>query len=322
MYVIIPSWNGRHLLIDCLNSLGIQTDPEFSICVVDNGSSDGTVDWLRTEHPTVDVIVLSTNEGFSRAVNEGIRHVSDDVIVLLNNDTIVRQDWIEQCKKAVFEYPQYMIFSSKVLIQNSGGKLDTAGDGFTIAGFGYKRGWHEAAESYDRVEEVFSASGCAMIIRKRVFDTIGYFDEDFFAFGEDLDFCFRARLAGFRVGYYPWAVIEHRVRATAASRQTNFLYYRNLVWLIIKNLPASVLISCMPHILANNVLMFVRACLRGEMMVYVKGMGVAIQGFGRMWRKRREIQATRVIDPKEIMPLLEHDWIGVHRRLHRANRGS
>ncbi len=320
MRVIIPSWNGRHLLIECLNSLKLQTDSGFSICVVDNGSTDGTVDWLRTEHPAVDVVSLSSNEGFSRAVNEGIRRVSDDVIILLNNDTVAWPDWIEQCKKAIQEFPQFSIFSSKVLIHNSGGRIDTAGDAFTIAGFGYKRGWCEPGDGFDRVTEVFGASGCAMIIRRRVIDAIGDFDDDFFAFGEDLDFCFRARLAGFRVGYYPPAVIEHRVRATALPRQTSFLYYRNLTWLILKNLPAGALIRCLPHILANNVLMFVRACIRGEMMTYVRGIAAAMQGLGRMWKKRRKIQSTRVIDTKAVMALLERDWIGVHRRLHRANR--
>lgn len=321
MLIVIPTWNGLHLLADCLKALHFQTSNGFQVCVVDNGSTDGTVDWLRNEHPTVKIIKLLYNTGFSRAVNEGIKSSDDDLVVLLNNDTVVRSDWVENLFRASQEQPDVSIFASKVIIQNSGNRLDTAGDGFTVAGFGFKHGWNERdSQEYSVARDVFSASGCAMMIRRSVFNAIGFFDEDFFAFGEDLDFCFRARLAGYRIRYVPNAVIEHRVRATAQKQHTHFLYYRNLIWLVVKNYPTRLLFFHLPHILLNNALMCCRSLIRREFRVYLRGIACAVMGLPTMMKKRRVIQQHMRISVRELDKMLTHQWLGVHWRLRRANR--
>jgi GT2 family glycosyltransferase len=319
--VVIPSWNGRHLLEDCLRSLSRQTDAEFETIVIDNGSTDGTAEWLASSYPSVRHVRRETNSGFSAAVNAGIRASSSELIVLLNNDTEVAPDWLAQLEQASKDYPDYSIFASRIALKNPPGRIDTTGDGFTIAGFGYKMGWmQEDGGKFDAVREVFGASGCAAMYRRSVFDAIGYFDEDFFAFAEDLDFSFRANLAGFRCLYAPAAKIIHKLRSTAGDSDTARWYYRNLLWLNYKNFPGVLLICYFPHFFAQFMLMTVRSILHREFKAFFSGCLEGFRGMRSMKSKRTEIQKSRKISIGELRRKLTGNWIRVHWDLSRKTR--
>jgi GT2 family glycosyltransferase len=319
--IVIPSWNGCHLLKTLIPSLMEQLVDNTSVTVVDNGSTDSTVKWLTNTWPQINVITLNENRGFSGAVNAGIKAAGRDDIILVNNDTFVEKGWLNALASARERYPDAHIFASQILNADPPHPIDTAGDGFTIAGFGYKIGWLEKDTSeYDRAREVFSASGCSVFIRREVFDTIGMFDEDFFAFGEDLDFCFRARLAGFCVMYIPESRIFHVVRATAENDSALFWYHRNLVWLLIKNLPGTLFLLYWPHIAANFLLIGFRSIYSGWCRIFTRSLTVAMRGLPAMLEKRKQIQRDRMVSLANLRHQLDMNWVGVHLKLYQSHK--
>jgi len=321
--IVIPSWNGLHLLETCLPGVLEQMNSEIELIVVDNGSVDGTVEWLAREYPSVICISLPENRGFSGAVNAGITKAGRRDVILLNNDTTACDGWLQALVDAADKYPEFQIFTSRVLVADSPHLVDTIGDGFTIAGFGYKIGWLQLdSDVTNQTFEPFSASGCALYISRNVFDEIGLFDEDFFAFGEDLDFSFRARLAGFQILFVPDARILHSVRATAAGEKTLFWYHRNLIWLLVKNLPWQLLVLYSPHIIFHLFLVSVRSIFRGWFSIYIRSLAAAARGLPLMFEKRRRIQKTRKIKLSELRRKLVTNWIGVHLMLHKAKNSA
>ncbi len=317
--IVIPSWNGRHLLETSIPAISAQTDKTHEIIVVDNGSTDGTGNWLRECWPNVKCVELTQNQGFSGGVNVGISAAGGNDVILVNNDTQAAPGWLNALIKASLSHPEYHIFASRVLMAETPHRIDTAGDGFTIAGFGYKIGWLQPdGPEYDYSREIFSASGCAVYIRREVFRTIGIFDEQFFAFGEDLDFSFRARLAGFRVMYTPDARIYHSVRATASPVNTLFWYHRNLIWLLVKNLPCTLWFLYGPHILIHAGFIAFRSLAGGWLRIYLRSLGAAVKGIPSMLRKRSEIQSSRRISIAELRKGIEANWISIHWKLHKA----
>ncbi|MBN1356366.1 glycosyltransferase family 2 protein [bacterium] len=318
--VVIPTWNGKDLLRTCLDSLAIQTCSDFEIIVVDNGSSDGTDRWIRETHPKITCITLTENRGFASAVNAGIKASNGEYVALLNNDTRVDSRWISVLKDSLREHPEIDVFASKVLIMDAPDRIDTAGDGFTIAGFGYKIGWLKPASDYQYPRIVFGASGCAALYRKKMFETIGLFDEEFFAFAEDLDLSFRALNAGFRSLYIPEALVYHKVRATAQPGDTFSLYHRNLMWLIFKNMPAGLLFLYAPHILANWILVGIRSLRNGDLTRYIRSLAMGFKGLPGMRIKRKDIQKTRRVSLGTIRKRLDGNWIRIHWMLMKSGR--
>ncbi|MBN1879985.1 glycosyltransferase family 2 protein [bacterium] len=317
--IIIPSWNGRHLLEKSIPALVDQIDGKGKIIVVDNGSDDGTVEWLKSVWPEVRCLMLPSNKGFSGAVNEGITASESNDVILVNNDTEALPGWFDALRIAAGTHPDFHIFASRVLLADSREHIDTVGDGFTVAGFGYKHGWLEVdGPRYDQPSEVFAASGCAVYIRRNVFRTIGLFDEHFFAFGEDLDFCFRARLAGFRVMYIPDARILHAVRATSIPSNTLFWYHRNLQWTLMKNLPVALWLLYGPHILLHIGFVAVRSVSGRWFKVYVRSLSAALKGLPVMLARRKEIQAHRKVKLGDIMSFIDWNWPMIHWNLHQA----
>jgi GT2 family glycosyltransferase len=313
--VVIPSWNGRELLRTCIDALNLQTCRDFEVIVVDNGSTDSTLNWLKENHPHVRCVALPKNEGFSGAVNRGIDQAKGEYIALLNNDTRVAETWLEKLSSAVVEFPEYSIFASKILMMDHPNRIDTAGDGFTVAGFGYKRGWLNESSEMSTPQRIFGASGCAALYDRKVFDRIGQFDEAFFAFAEDLDISFRALNAGFRCIFIPDAIVYHKVRATAAPEKTFQLYHRNLTWLLYKNLPGRLWLFYLPDILMNWCLVAVRSIRNRMFLSYLKSLAMGFRGIPSMRMKRTHIKRTRTASIQSIRDQLDRNWIKIHWQL-------
>lgn len=236
--VVIPNYNGMKFMEPCMAALEKQTCKDFEILVVDNGSSDGSVDWLRShQYPT---IFLEENTGFSGAVNVGIKASKTPFVLLLNNDTEVEPDFIGEMIKAIRRSDQIFAVSSKMVQMYHKELMDDAGDMYSVQGWAYQRGVGRSSKGYNREREVFSACAGAAIYRRAVFEQIGYFDEMHFAYLEDIDVCYRAKIFGWHNRYCPTAVVYHVGSGTSGSKYNAFkvrLAARNNVYLNYKNMP-------------------------------------------------------------------------------------
>ena len=246
--IIIPNYNGKHFLGPCLDSLSEQSCQNFEILVADNHSSDGSVEFLAEQYPDVRIIALDKNRGFSAAVNAGIRASASPYVILLNNDTAADPHFVEELLGAVRRSPRIFSVSSKMIQLHHPELIDSAGDLYTLVGWGICRGIGRPVQNYTKPDEIFSACAGASIYRRGVFRRIGYFDESHFAYLEDMDIGYRARIYGYKNRYCPSAVVRHVGSGTSGSKYNSFkvrLSARNSVWLVWKNMP-------LPQIVLNS----------------------------------------------------------------------
>ena len=225
-----------------------QNCTDCEILVVDNGSSDGSVEWLKShQYPT---IFLEENTGFSGAVNVGIKASKTPFVLLLNNDTEVEPDFIGEMIKAIRRSDKIFAVSSKMVQMYHKELMDDAGDMYSVLGWAYQRGVGRSSKGYNREREVFSACAGAAIYRREVFEQIGYFDEMHFAYLEDIDVCYRAKIFGWHNRYCPTAVVYHVGSGTSGSKYNAFkvrLAARNNVYLNYKNMPLfQLLVNLLP----------------------------------------------------------------------------
>ena len=218
--VIIPNYNGMKYLPDCMEALRAQTCRDFSVLVVDNGSKDGSEAWLREQG--IPTIFLPENLGFSGAVNIGIKKSSSPFVILLNNDTKVDKNYIREMLRAVKRSPKIFSVSSKMVQLYHPELMDDAGDMYCLLGWAFQRGVGRSSAGYSRPMRIFSACAGAALYRREVFEEIGYFDEMHFAYLEDLDVGYRARIHGYDNVYCPSALVYHVGSGTTGSKYNSF----------------------------------------------------------------------------------------------------
>lgn len=244
--VVIPNYNGLKFMEPCFQALSRQTSKAFDLLVVDNGSADGSAEWLR-EHK-IPSIFLKENTGFSGAVNRGIQAAKTPYVILLNNDTQVFPEFVEELLRCIERSPKIFSVSSKMLQMYKPELLDDAGDMYTLMGWAFQRGVGQSSKGYKSACRVFSACAGAAIYRKSVFEEIGYFDEMHFAYLEDMDIGYRAKIAGYDNLYCPGAKVYHVGSGTSGSKYNSFkvkLAARNNIYLNYKNMPG-------PQLLLNS----------------------------------------------------------------------
>lgn len=236
--IIIPNYNGLKFMEMCMSALEKQTCKDFEILVVDNGSTDGSVEWLNENE--IPSIFLPENTGFSGAVNVGIKASKTPFVILLNNDTEAKEGYVEALIREIERSPKIFSVSPKMIQLYHKELMDDGGDMYSIMGWAYQRGVGQEIERYNRACNVFSACAGAAIYRREVFEKIGYFDEMHFAYLEDIDVGYRAKIAGYYNRYCPSAEIYHVGSGTSGSKYNEFkvrLAARNNVYLNYKNMP-------------------------------------------------------------------------------------
>lgn len=312
--VVIPNWNGRHLLAACLDSLKTQTLTGFEIIVVDNGSIDGSADWLEAERPEVRVIRLPENLGFSGGCNVGIQASSGELVALLNNDTEVDPRWLEALCEAMDRDPRIGAADSKVYFYDHRNVIWSAGCDYSIAGSVNHRGYLQVDDrgSYAHETAVFVAVACGIIYRRAALDRVGLFDEDFFSGYEDVDLSFRLHAAGYRVVNVPESIVYHRVSATARKDSDFYVFHgqKNVLYTFLKNMPGPLLWKYLPlHLLytAGSLVYFARI---GRLGSAVKAKLAVLKNLRSVLAKRRGVRALRVISPRDIDALLTPAWLG------------
>jgi GT2 family glycosyltransferase len=272
--VVIPNFNGINYIEVCLNALMQQTEKKFNTIVVDNGSTDGSLEKIKQDFPFASVISFEKNEGFSKAVNAGIRAADTPYVLLLNNDTKVMPDFVEALVTAIETSPDIFSVSAKMIQYHAPEKIDGAGDSYCILGWARARGKDMPVTACETAEDIFSACAGAAIYRRAIFEEIGYFDDRHFAYLEDVDVGYRARIYGYRNCYEPKAKVYHVGSAVSGSRHNAFkveLSARNSVYLNYKNMPAGQYVANSPFLAAGWCIKLLYFTKKGLAKPYLKG---------------------------------------------------
>ena len=309
--VIIVNWNGKQHLEECLDSLSKQTFKDFETILVDNGSVDGSAEFVETNFPAVKIVRLDKNEGFCRGNNIGLQHASGTFIALLNNDTLVDMYWLEELYRAMTKHSHVGICASCIVNYYLRDVLDTAGDGFDLCGVGYKIGEGMPVTEFQKERYVFGACAGAVLYRRSMIDDIGFFDERFFALGEDLDLSFRARLAGYKCLYVPGAIVYHKIGRTVGQNSDFLLYHsrRNVEYTYFKNMPFPLIIATLPLHIIYNLLTFYQALLQKRIAVFIKAKKDFIKNFKKIYKLRKKIQEKRKISLKKLFFSFYKDYL-------------
>ncbi len=310
MAVVIPNWNGADMLAACIDSLLAQTHLPH-IIVVDNGSKDNSFAVLA-KYPTIEVITLPTNLGFAGGVNVGIRaalkNPDFEYVTLFNNDAVADPKWLEELVRYYSKRPGAGIVTSKMLLADKK-HLDGTGDFLTSWLLPFPRGRDEVDENQYSEGEVTSASGGASLYTRKVLERVGLFDEDFFAYYEDVDISLRAQLAGFKIYYNPKAIVYHSQGSTSSKIKgfTTYHTLKNGPLLWIKDVPRAFLWRSLPRYYLAYGLFFVRALTRGQFAPAFKGVLMSLFLTPQKLRERRKIMRERLVDDMYFASLLVYD---------------
>lgn len=273
--VVIPNYNGIRYLKNCLLSLQKCEGEDFEVIVVDNGSTDGSNLLPDSLKLNVRLIKLNENTGFAHAVNVGIREAKGEYVILLNNDTEVESGFVRKLTEALKKNRKAFSASAMMVDMNNREVLDGAGDYYCALGWAFAYGKGKKTEECDKGRKIFSSCAGACIYDKAKLEITGLFDELHFAYLEDVDLGYRARIAGFDNIYEPAAVVYHAGSGFSGSRYNEFkikLSSRNSVYLILKNMPLLQLIINLPFIVFGYLIKTLFFVLKGYGKVYLKGL--------------------------------------------------
>ena len=305
--VIVPTLNGAQLLPACLDSLVQQTYTNLEVIVADGASTDGTVGLLTDGYPTVRLLNLRRNAGFSGNVNAGLRAARGDVLCLLNNDAQADPDWVRVCVETLLDQPKLGSVASKVLFADRH-TINSAGDLMCTDGAPRQRGVGQPdGSTWNLPGRVFGAMGGAAAYRRAMLADVGLLDERFFMYLEDVDLAFRAQLLGWGCQYQPLALAYHVGRASGGGQLESFCNGRNLIRLLAKNLPGELVPRMLPEILRFQVSR-ARAALgawRGPAArATLRGQLAGLAGLPRHLTDRRAIQRRRRVSAEALYALL------------------
>jgi GT2 family glycosyltransferase len=319
--VIVPNYNGEELLKRFIESLESQTGLDLEIIIVDNGSTDNSksaiplsAQWIGLDH----------NYGFAYAVNRGLEAATASFLFVANNDMVLEPDALTHCVRFLVEHDEYGFVQPKVRFLHEKNVINTVGDVWSVYGLAIQRGFGEKdSGQFDRGGEIFSPTGGAALFRKSMLDEVGFLDERFVSYLEDVDLGFRIRLAGYRGALAPEAVVYHAFQATFRKipNLSRFFITRNNYFIILKDMPFALLVKYFPHLLVGMFRILIVYMKDRCIPVLVK---IKISLFKNLWyllQERRRIQQTRRISARELdgwfiktrpFPILF--WKKVHRQ--------
>jgi hypothetical protein len=314
--VIIVTWNGRRYLEACLDAVAAQQGVTAETILVDNGSTDGTVEFVSRRFPWVRLVPLAENRGYAGGNNAGARVAGGRCLAFLNNDTVADPDWLRTLLDGIDADARVLLTTSRIVYMHDPTIVDSAGDGLLRWGGAFKRHHGAPVESATESGEVFGICGAACLMPRAIFEELGGFDEDFFASHEDVDLSYRARLLGYRCRYVADAVVRHHGSATLGkvSALAVFQGQRNLEWMYLKNTPASLLLRTLPGHLVYDAAAALHFARLGLLGTFLKAKAAALAGVPRVLAKRADVQRARRVDASAIEPHLERRWLATKMR--------
>ncbi|MBT0160752.1 glycosyltransferase family 2 protein [Candidatus Bathyarchaeota archaeon A05DMB-2] len=292
--VIIANFNGAPHLEPCLNAVLAQDYPRFEVILADDGSTDGSAALVRERFPSVRVLENAHNRGFAAVNNQAIQASRGDYIITLNNDTRVEPDFLAEMVRVAESDPRIGSCAPLIILHHQG-LVDSAGIEVDWAGIAWQRWRGKPVGESHAPEEVFGACAGAALYRRKMLDEIGLFDEQYFAYYEDVDLAWRAKLAGWRCIHVPTAIVYH-VHSAFWSRQPDrktYLLARNKLFTIVKNYPWPELLLGWPLILGYDLLSLSYAILRGQGISALRGRWDGLTHVSWALRQRRKVQALR-----------------------------
>lgn len=314
--VVILNWNGKKHLQSCLQTLQNCTWKPLEVIVVDNNSSDGSVELVRRRFPLVKVLANTTNRGYSGGNNDGINASRGTYVCILNNDTHIDKNFLEPLVDLMEKDPTIGCCQPKLVYGDDHRMLNAVGSYLTSTGFLYHYGYRKPADEYQYNQRlmIYSAKGAAMLLRKNALDRIGLFDEDFFIYFEETDVCHRLWLAGYKVVYEPTSTIYHYEAVDTHKQMSNvfimYLSYRNRIASFIKTLSLSSLIRLLPVVAIFYLILFIFYFVRLEWQVAFAIIRSIIWNIGMlptMVHKRRKIQEFRNVSDAVLRRTIWHD---------------
>ncbi len=301
--VVIPNYNGKEFINVCLDSIARQTYRSFETIVVDDASLDDSCKFIGSHYPWVHLIRLERNAGFCHAVNTGIAGAQGDYIALINNDVELDSDWLTVMLAAAGALPDTFGISSKVLNFYERAMIDDAGDVYTREGRAFKR-WNGLPDVWFNAEreEVFSPAGAASLISKAALNTVGYWDERFIAYLDDVDIGFRARLMGYKNYYEPRAVAYHMVSRTYGKKTVfmGALVLRNNLAVIIKNMPFPLMAALFPWLMIGHLKTLKYIFSTGGVRAVLQGYGMFLRMIPHLLTTRQSIKRKTAITVKAL----------------------
>jgi len=309
--VIIPNLNGDEELLDAVKSLTEQSLAPY-IIVVDNASTDDSVEKLERKYPDVEIIRNRRNEGYAGGVNPGFRRAIElgaEFAAPFNDDAVADKRWLKQMVEFMQGNSHFGAAAPKVVSADKE-RLDSTAECYTIWGLPYPRGRREYdTHKYDTQLDIFAASGAACIYRIKALQEVGLLDEDFFAYYEDVDLSFRLQLAGWKVAFVPGSVVYHHIGMTS-SRTKGFTTYqtmKNLPLLWYKNVPKQYFWQVGRRLFLAQILFFGRAVTRGQGWVACKGAVKSGLLIIKKHGQRKRIQRSRKVTDEYIWKMIVHD---------------
>jgi GT2 family glycosyltransferase len=307
--VLIVNWNTWTTLRRCLQALARQTYKQFRVYIIDNDSSEPLPADITSIVPDTVYIQNEQNRGFAAANNQLLAMTTQyPWIALLNPDAYPEPNWLQQLMETARQQKGYDCFASRLLLDDQKQTIDGEGDVYHLTGLAW-RGRHDQTATMDVTNrEVFSACAAAALYRGDVIRSVGGFDEDFFCYIEDVDLGFRLRLLGHRCLLVPAAVVYHTGSASSGGKRSKLSVYfghRNMVWCFVKNMPSPLFWLLSPLHLLMNLFAILWLTLRGQGLVGLRARWGAIKGLPAMFRKRRQVQATRYLGNAQVWQLLD-----------------
>ena len=308
--IIIPNWNGLKTLKACIES-ALNQSVKSAVILVENGSSDDSLEFVQKNYPEVIIVKNNKNLGFAGGVNSGIRYSfmnNYEYLLLLNNDAVAEKDWVKYMIRAIKKSENIGAATSKILTNNN--LIDSVGNGYSSWGLPFPCARNEeATENYNEEIQILGVSGGASIYKVKMLKEIGLFDEDFFAYYEDLDLSIRAWLAGWKIIYEPKAIVFHQIGATSGKIKgfTTYQTIKNLHWLLIKNIPLRYLSQTLIKFSIAYLAFIISALLKGQIKYAMKGLIISIILLPKKIIERIIIQHKKTISSDTLWNLITKD---------------
>jgi GT2 family glycosyltransferase len=315
--VIIVNWNGKVNLHECLDSLFKISYSPFEVIVVDNGSSDDSVDLIRKIFPSVKIVEVGRNLGFAEGNNLGYKKSKGKYILFLNNDCIVTKNFLDKLVSYIDRNPTVGIVQPTILFYRPNtvfhNRINSVGSFLLNNGFLYHQDYGKSfvKQKYNKPFEVFSAYGACFLTKREIIEKVGLFDPDYFAYFEETDLCHRAWLAGYSVVTYPSVYVFHKGAQTSSKLSSSFVQFhsfKNKFYSYLKNLgPYYLLTMFIPHVLICEIgsLIYLLLGKPGYSFAIQKAILWNIVRYRKIITERRDVQKNiRQVSDSSFIPKL------------------